>query len=110
MKIASRTLKLSDQSRETRIRIDIFAPERDGNAWKCRYQIGWPENTWSSYGAGIDAVQALVIAMQKIAAEIYFSEYHKSGKLFWESRAKGYGFPVTPAMRDVVIGDDSKYY
>ena len=110
MEIASRILKLRASSGDVEIPIKIFAPEPDGNGWKCNYEINWPERKWSSFGAGFDSAQALIIALQKIGVEIYFSDYHKSGKLFWDSQRKGYGFPIHPSARDVSVGDDAKYY
>ena len=59
--------------------------------------------------SGLDSTQAIVIALQMIGAEIYTSNYHKSGKLFWETPGKGYGFPIAPNLRDLLIGDDAKY-
>lgn len=44
-----------------------------------------------------------------IGAEIYSSDYHKSGDLFWETPGKGYGFPVAPSLRDLLQGDDATY-
>jgi hypothetical protein len=108
--IATRTLKFRNGSGDVEIRIDIFSPERDGNAWKCSYEIGWPHGKWSSYAAGLDSVQAILLALHKIGVEIYFSDYHETGKLFWCAPGTGYGFPVPSSARDVMIGDDLKYY
>ncbi|OYW33318.1 MAG: hypothetical protein B7Y12_20930 [Rhizobiales bacterium 24-66-13] len=58
---------------------------------------------------GFDSVQALVIAMQMIAADIYTSSYHEAGQLLFRPDWKGYGFPVTHNMRDMLTGDDAKY-
>jgi hypothetical protein len=109
MKIASRTLTLRDAPGDASVEVSIFVPEPDGGSWTCRYEIGWPHGKWESFGAGVDAMQALTIALQKIGVEIYFSEYHKSGQLFWDKPGNGYGFPVPPSARDVLIGDDIKY-
>jgi len=59
---------------------------------------------------GIDSAQAITLALQKIGTEIYFGDYHKSGNLFWESPGKGYGFPLPPSARDLLIGDDAKFF
>ncbi len=110
MKIATRILKLRTGSAEVEVPVNIFAPEPDGDVWKCRYEIHWPEEKWSSHAGGVDSTQALVLALQKIGVEIYFSDHHKSGKLFWDDPGKGYGFPVPPSARDVLIGEDPKFY
>jgi hypothetical protein len=54
-------------------------------------------------------MQALVHALQIIGAEIYSSNYHKSGRLFVERPGDGYGFPVMSGLRDLLIGEDKKY-
>ena len=110
MKVATRELKLRSQSGDAAVRIDIFAPERDGEAWKCLYEINWPTEKWSSYGGGYDPMQAVILALQKIGTDIYFSDYHKSGNLFWDSPGKGYGFPLPPSAREMLIGDDAKFF
>ena len=58
---------------------------------------------------GFDSVQALFIALGMIGAEIYTSNYHKAGQLFWDKPGSGYGFPVAPTLRDLLIGDDTKF-
>jgi hypothetical protein len=47
--------------------------------WICPYEIDWPRATKSHFAAGIDAMQALVLATRMVGAEIYASDYHKSG-------------------------------
>jgi hypothetical protein len=55
-------------------------------------------------------MQALVIALKMIGADLYSSSYHKSGKLILDSPGRGYGFPVVTTMRDLLEGDDAKYF
>ena len=45
-----------------------------------------------------------------IGADIYSSSYHKSGKLMLEAPGKGYGFPVVSSLRDLLEGDDAKFF
>jgi len=58
---------------------------------------------------GFDSMQALVLALQTIGAEIYSSNYHKVGNLFFDKPRSGYGFPVVPTLRDLLQGADAKY-
>jgi Domain of unknown function (DUF6968) len=110
MMIASRTLTLRDGDRTVEIPISIFAPECEKpGAWRCRYDIRWPEGPRSYEGWGVDAVQAFTITLGMIGAEIYSSSYHRSGDLFWTEPGNGYGFPVPPTYRDLLHGDDAKY-
>ena len=110
MVIASRTLTLRNGKGTIEIPIKIFAPECEKpGVWSCRYDVGWPEGNHSFVGYGVDSVQAVVIALGMIGAEIYSSNYHKSGNLFWDVSGNGYGFPVAPSIRDLLQGDDAKY-
>jgi len=111
MMIASRSLRLREGLNEIVIAIHIFAPERHENgAWSCRYEIGWPEGKETRCGWGVDSVQAIVLALQAIGTDIYTSNYHKSGDLFFVEPGKGYGFPVPITLRDLLSGDDAKYF
>ena len=110
MMIASRILKLREGNRDIEVPVTIFAPECEKpGVWACRYEIGWPEGGHSIAAYGFDSIQALVIAMGMIGAEIYGSSYHKKGELIWSEPGKGYGFPVPPSLRDLLVGDDTKY-
>jgi hypothetical protein len=109
MTIATRLLKLRDIDSDTEIAIRIFAPEETKSGWNCRYEIDWPEGKETMSASGIDSVQALVLALQMIGADIYSSSYHKSGKLVFDAPGRGYGFPVPSSLRDVLVGDDRIY-
>lgn len=110
MIIATRTLTLRDPKGEVRIPIRIQTPRPDGAAWMCGYEIEWPHGTWKSAAAGVDAVQALVLALQKIGTELYASEYHRSGRLMWGNPTQGYGFPLPGNARDMLKGDDARFF
>ena len=45
-----------------------------------------------------------------IGADLYSSSYHRSGKLMFDASGGGYGFPVVTTMRDLLQGDDAKYF
>lgn len=104
-----RLLKLRGLTEDSNISVRIFAPEKQDNAWSCRYEIDWPEGTQIMNSWGADAVQALVLALQMIGADIYSSSYHKTGKLMIDAPDKGYGFPVPSSLRDMLVGDDKLY-
>lgn len=55
-------------------------------------------------------MQALTCALQMIAADIYSSDAHRSGQLRWGNPEEGYGFPVMPGMRDMLKGNDAKFF
>jgi hypothetical protein len=109
MIIATRLLSLKSDDGEVDIPIHIHAPERARVDWKCRFEIGWPDGNVERWGTGVDAVQALLIALQMIGVEIYTSQYHESGRLRWLTAGGGYGFPVSANARDLLSGDDRKF-
>lgn len=110
MIVASRTLFLRHGAKDIEVPIQVFAPECEKpGVWNCRYDIGWPDGKRSYAGYGVDSMQALVITLGMIGAELYSSGFHKSGNLFWDKPSNGYGFPVAPTLRDLLQGDDAKY-
>lgn len=106
MLVATRILKLRTPTGDIDIPIRIHAPERKKVDWACRFEVGWPDGQLEMAAHGIDAVQALQLALQLIGAQIYASSHHVSGKLIWLEPGKGYGFPVTNNLRDLLVGDD----
>ena len=106
MIIATRLLKLRKGSNEIAVPIRIFAPEQHDIDWGCRFEIAWPDETTTMEAMGVDAVQALELAMKMVGALIYTSDHHASGNLVWFEPGKGYGFPVSSTIRDLLIGDD----
>ena len=108
---ATRILTLRDANRDIAIPINVHTPEQKAALnWICRCEIGWPEGTAERWGAGVDAIQAQLIALQMIGAEIYASRHHESGLLSWLEPGQGYGFPVSHNIRDLLIGDDAKFF
>jgi hypothetical protein len=108
MIIATRILKRRPQG-DIEIPIHIFAPKRQKVDWSCQFEIGWPDEKLTRIAIGIDAVQALELALRMIGAQIYASDHHDSGRLEWLEPGKGYGFPVPNGIRDLLVGDDKKY-
>lgn len=109
MIIANRSLVLRDRYRDIEIPISIHAPEKVKVDWICRFEIAWPEGKAERWGTGVDAAQALVMALQMIGVEIYASRHHESGRLRWLVAGQGYGFPVSNNARDLLIGGDKKF-
>ena len=58
---------------------------------------------------GIDSMQALLLALQMIGAELYSSKHHDAGELVWEREGGGYGFPVPRTISDLLVGDDAVF-
>jgi Domain of unknown function (DUF6968) len=108
MIIATRILTLNDKG-EQKVAIRLHAPEPAKVDWICRFEIDWPDGKGERQSTGIDAVQALLAAMQMIGAELYASAQNKSGALSWLAPGRGFGFPVPNAIRDLLVGDDKKF-
>ena len=110
MMIAARDLRLRAASGDLSIPIRVFSPEYEKEGvWFCRYEIEWPDKKSEMSVGGFDSTQALVHALQTVGAEIYSSNYHKAGNLYWDTLGNGYGFPVVPSLRDLLQGEDLKY-
>jgi hypothetical protein len=109
MIIATRSLVLKSGNREVDIPIRIHAPERAPVDWVCRFDIGGPDGKAERWGTGVDAVQALMMALQMIGVEVYTSRHHEFGHLRWLAEGEGYGFPVSNNVRDLLEGNDAKY-
>lgn len=99
-------LRMADGS-DFRIPIDIHNPEQQAKFWSCRYDVGWPEGLRTMRPEGHDALQALMMALKMIGAEIYTSTYHAEGRLRAYDRDAGYGFPVPSSLRDLLVGFDA---
>ena len=54
---------------------------------------------------GIDSVQAILLALQMIGADIYTSSYHKSGHLMFEEAGQDMAF----RCRRVLVSNDRTY-
>jgi hypothetical protein len=106
MLMAVRSLKVNHADAELDVEVRLYLPERDDQAWICKYEIGWPTGVKRSVARGVDAIQAILLALSKIGVEIYTSDYHKAGKLIWLAKGRGYGFPVSKSVRDLLTGDD----
>jgi hypothetical protein len=110
MIIATRMLILRGEAGDAEIPIRIHALEQDDRCWKCRYAVEWPGGKFESEAYGEDAVQAIVLAFEKIGVELYVSDEHKSGKLGWGEPGNGYGFPVAKTVRDLLVGYDKQFF
>ena len=109
MLIATRVLKLRQADGETEIPVRIYTPQpNSAGSSGCRFEISWPERPSDRTMFGVDAMQALVLALQMIGFEIYTSEYHEAGELYCDTPGEGSGFPVMPPYRDLLQGEDAR--
>ena len=104
-----RVLKLKAVAAFIDVPVIIAEPRREAKSWTCRWEIRWPDRVRSNSAGGIDALQAMLHAMQMVGIELYTSEEHRAGLLKWTDIGEGYGFPLTGGCRDLLEGDDAKY-
>lgn len=110
MIIAERILRCRQDAGEVDVPVRIHAPEMEtAKAFKCTYEIHWPDGAYVADAWGADAVQALDLCLKSIAQRLYFSDYHKTGALFWPGQGEGYGFPIAKNGRDLLVGQDKEF-
>ena len=110
MIIGTRTLTVLTPSGEQPVVIRVFQPVQNGPNWDCHYEIDWPEGRVKSRAMGNDALHAIDMAQQKIGTDLQMSRYHHERTMWWIKPWVGYGFPMPKGARDLLIGDDQKYY
>ena len=101
--IATREFTLD---KDQKVEVLIGKPERcqDGVDWYCPYQKIGIGSGRVMRAQGVDAVQALVLALTMLGAELYCSKEYEAGRLSWDCGAvKGdLGIPVPPNIQDLV--------
>lgn len=105
MIIATRILRIANG---LPVLIRLHAPEKSGQDWISRFDIDWPGQAISRWGSGVDAVQALIQALQMIGAEVNTSSFSEAGDLAWLPGYHGLGFPVPNNVRHLLNEDDDK--
>jgi hypothetical protein len=103
--IAARELTL-DENQKVEVLIGKPEPCPDGVDWYCPHQTVGRGSGEVRYAIGVDTVQALILALSMVGAELYCSEEYSAGRLTWDCGAvKGdLGFPVPENIRDVLPG------
>ena len=100
--IATRELILD---RSERVTVLVGKPQLFANGvdWYCPYQTLGIGSGGVRYGAGVDEIQALVLALSMVGAELYCSEEYREGRLMWDCGRDGdLGFPVSDNIRDLL--------
>ena len=110
MIIVQRLLPHAAPGNERNVMISVCAPLRGEHDWNCVCQIAWPKEPHRGSGYDVGGMKALQLALQAIGTEIYTSDYHQSGYLYWKQPGQGYGFPVPLTIRDLLVGEDARLY
>ncbi|MFT3722559.1 MAG: hypothetical protein QM773_03145 [Hyphomonadaceae bacterium] len=99
--IATREFELAGDPPE-HVLLEILEAHPDGVNWRCGYHVtGLNQDAFSFYGMGVDAVQALHIAMQNAASILYTSEEYKAGRLTWLGM-RNLGLPTADTIAHLV--------
>jgi hypothetical protein len=53
---------------------------------------------------GIDAIQALILPLHRLAVDINFSGYAKNKQLIWLEPEGGFGLPLPPNLTEKEVG------
>jgi hypothetical protein len=101
--IAMRNLGLAGET-PGEVTVGIKRPVPDDGPYKCEYQIVGMGSGKVRYAMGEDSMQALVLALQTIGADLYTSEAAKEGRLTWFG-SRNLGFPVPDGLADLVPKD-----
>lgn len=65
------------------VRLQIWPPRPDQADWRCDYAIQGRDGVRHGYGMGVDAVQALYLALQGAHIALLMSEHGRAGRLTW---------------------------
>jgi len=104
----NRVLNLRVAGRIVEVPIKIGPTTALNGTWTCPFRIGWPDTPKTGQASGVDSAQALYHAMQLVAVQLYMSEPHRRGNLYWDKPGSGYGFPLPAGGRDIAVGADRK--
>lgn len=108
MSTITRILTLRQSSRTVEVPVDVGPPTLTEGTWACPFRIGWPHGSKNGHASGFDSTQALYHAMQVVAVQLYMSDAHQRGDLYWDRPGNGYGYPLPIGGREIAIGDDKK--
>ena len=102
--IAVREFYLTENDEPNRIvKVSLGKPKAfpDSGGYYCPFQISGAGAENIKYAAGVDAIQALQLAMVMIGATLQFLNRELEGRLRWEGSSEGdFGFPSSGATLD----------
>ncbi|MGH9461837.1 MAG: DUF6968 family protein [Vicinamibacteria bacterium] len=100
--VAERTVVLEDGSGVRRtILVKLCKPEPDGNDWACSYQVIGFEREMGLRVMGVDAFQALLLAIKGLVVDLEVEARRVGGRLDWLGQSTG-GFPVSQGEKGTV--------
>lgn len=102
--IAERELELADGRT---VQVVIGQPQLfpEGGSFYCPIRITGIGKEKIMRVGGVDSVQALVLALHAISANLYTSDEARAGTLTWLGR-RNFGLPVAEPIKNLVPEDD----
>ncbi len=97
MPFIERQFELSDGAR---VVVRFNEPVADQQDFRCDFEIAWRDDIHKSHAFGIDAVQAILMAMQKAHIDLLASSHAKAEEITWlGNRDLGLALPanITPS-------------
>jgi len=89
--VARRRFALGDDSSHY-VEALVFEPVEDNDDYRCQYEIREDGKlVWQSHAMGVDSLQALILALRKLGADITFSDHAKKGRLYWNNQNQDLG-------------------
>jgi hypothetical protein len=100
--IANRTLELRENGEERDVIVEFGRPQPfpDGVDYYCPYRITGVGKAKISYAGGVDAVQALLLAMQKAGVDLLFLQRAHADQLTWNGE-RNLGLPLPETVADI---------
>jgi hypothetical protein len=83
------------------LEVEIYAPVEDQGNYRCEYglkEAGKP--TRVSYAVGVDSLQALTLALQKLGVDIFLSDDAKEKELYWGDQNEDLGLLLPRGIGD----------
>lgn len=98
--IASRTFTIGRAGSRT-TEVLIYAPVADGADFRCDYEIKEDGKDIASFhGMGVDSMQALISALQRVGAVLTYSDHAVKRDLYWNGQNDHLGLLVPPGCED----------
>jgi hypothetical protein len=93
-----------------KVRCMFFKPISDAQAYGCRFEIAWPDKRFGRTVWGVDAIQALLLAMRSAHDELRLRAEREGLPLMWlDGQALGLP-PGGDTASDWVAGNEAAYY
>jgi hypothetical protein len=104
--IANRVLSLAPGGKVV-VTIGQPRPFPGGKNFFCPFKVEGLGHGNITRAGGVDAVQALQLALQMVGTVLYTSQEYKDGRLTWDGGENGsLGFPVAANIRDILPDGD----